>query len=367
MLLRVAVFIIRTDGGARFPAWFDGTVRKPPPTPSDQMPSANPPRPLSRRIRNLFGAVPYAEPVDLRGRKIIVSGASPGSIGFETARTLAAWGASVVITTRSDPQDTLKALRARLPAIGARAELAAHPLDLSRADSVARFAGWYGAEHGGQLDVLVNNAGVHLDLLSQWKEPHRSQDGFEIHWRTNYLGTSHLTHLLLPLLRATAQKSGEARVVNVVSMLHRKGSNAGLFDGPQPYNSWTAYGLSKLALVHATFELQRRYAAASATTSKVQAYCLHPGAVFTNIAGKGLAGNRVIESVRNALAPVERLFLLTPEEGAQTQVHCATRPQLAGGLYYEKCRMALPSKEAQDQRVGARLWDETDAWVKALG
>ena len=325
--------------------------------------SANPARPLSRRIRNLFAAAPYAEPVDLRGRKIIVTGATPGSIGFETARTLAAWGAAVVITTRSNPQDALQLLQARLAASGAPADVAAHALDLCRAECVAQFADWYGATYGGQLDVLVNNAGVHLDLLSQWKEPHRTQDGFEIHWRTNYLGTSQLTHRLLPLLQATAQKAGEARVVNVVSMLHHKGSNAGLFEGPQPYNSWTAYGLSKLALVHATFELQRRHAAAS----KVQAYCLHPGAVFTNIAARGLAGNRVIEGVRNALAPVEGFFLLTPEEGAQTQILCATKPQLTGGLYYEKCRMAWPSKEAQDRRAAARLWDETEAWVKRLG
>ncbi len=320
-------------------------------------------RPLSRRIRNLFAAAPYAEPVDLRGRKIIVTGASPGSIGFETARTLAAWGAAVAITTRSNPQGALQLLKARLAAGGTPADVSVHTLDLCRAESVAQFADWHGATHGGQLDVLVNNAGVHLDLLSQWKKPHRSEDGFEIHWRTNYLGTSQLTHLLLPLLQATAQKAGEARVVNVVSMLHHKGTNAGLFDAPQPYNSWNAYGLSKLALVHATFELQRRYAAAS----KVQAYCLHPGAVFTNIAAKGLAGNRVIESVRDALAPVEGFFLLTPEEGAQTQIHCATRPQLTGGLYYEKCRMAWPSKEAQDRQAAARLWDETEAWMKTLG
>ncbi len=328
------------------------------------MTSASPPpsqRPLSRRLRALFAAAPYAEPVDLRGRHFIVTGASPGSIGFETARILAGWGASITVTTRSNPQALRDALLAR--AAGTRPQVTAQALDLCQADSVARFVDWYRTTHGMRLDALINNAGVHLDLLSQWKEPQLSADGFEIHWRTNYLGTSHLTHLLLPLLQETARQSGEARVVNVVSMLHRKGTNAGLFEGPRPYNSWVAYGLSKLALVHATFEIQRRFAG----SSKVQAYCLHPGAVFTNIASKGLAGNRVVEAVRNGLAPLEDFFLLTPEEGAQTQIHCATAPELTGGLYYEKCRPAVPGVEALDAAMGARLFEETLAWVKTLG
>jgi NAD(P)-dependent dehydrogenase (short-subunit alcohol dehydrogenase family) len=204
---------------------------------------------------------------------------------------------------------------------------------------------------------------VHLDLLSQWKQPHLTEDGFEIHWRTNYLGTLHLTHRLLPLLQATAQTTGDARVVNVASMLHTRATNAMLFAPLQPYNSWTAYGRSKLALVHATFEMQRRYALAS----KVQAYCLHPGAVFTRIADKGLAGNPLIESLRRALSPVEAFFLLTPEEGAQTQIHCATQPGLAGGRYYEKCRPGAASPEAQDVQTAARLRNETEAWVRGLG
>jgi NAD(P)-dependent dehydrogenase (short-subunit alcohol dehydrogenase family) len=310
-------------------------------------------------IRARFVRAAYADPVDLTGKKIIVTGASPGSLGFETARTLASCGASVVITTRSNPDTVLEALRARLQYADARQRVHARVLDLSYSDSVASFVRWLVATHGDRLDVLINNAGIHLDLLSRWKEPRLTDDGFEIHWRTNYLGSAHLTHLLLPLLEKTGKTTGDARVVNVVSHLHKKGSNDDLFEVTRPYNSWAAYGNSKLALMHMTTELQRRYA----EKSRLQAYCLHPGSVFTRVADKGLEGTGVIENVRSALSPVEAFFLKTPAEGAQTQIHCATYPRLPGGLYYEDCRPAEASKDAEDTGVAARLWAETEAWV----
>jgi len=301
----------------------------------------------------------YAVPVDVTGKTIIVTGATSGSLGFETARTLASWGASVVVTTRSNPDAAAEALRARLQYADARRRVDAHTLDLAYSDSVASFARWFAGAHGDRLDVLINNAGIHLDLLSRWTEPQLTDDGFEIQWRTNYLGTAHLTHLLLPQLEKTGRATGDARIVNVVSHLYVKGSNEDLFERTRPYNSWAAYGNSKLALMHMTNELQRRYA----EESHVQAYCLHPGSVFTHVADKGLEGTGVIEKVRSALSPVEAFFLKTPEEGAQTQIHCATYPRLPGGLYYMDCRPAEASKDAEDAGVSARLWAETEAWV----
>jgi retinol dehydrogenase-12 len=297
--------------------------------------------------------------VELDGKIIIVTGASEGSLGSETARTLAQWGASVVVTSRANPEATAEALRTRLGDAGMGKRIDAHSLDLSDRKSVFDFVQWFVDTHGQKLDVLVNNAGVHLDLLSRWKEPHLSDDGFEIHWRTNYLGTAHLTHLLLPLLQESGRATGDARVVNVGSRLHRKGSNEDLFGRTRPYSSWSAYGNSKLALMHMTTELQRRYA----EKSHLQAYCLHPGSVFTKVADKGLAGTGWVEKLRNAFSPLEAFLLKTPEEGAQTQIHCATHPGLRGGLYYRECKPVPPSEDAEDVRVAARLWADTEAWL----
>lgn len=313
-------------------------------------------------LRRLLVSAPKATRVDLRGKTAIVTGTAIGSIGYETAKTLARWGARVVVTSRSNPERLAQNLREVLAGEGVAASISAHALDLAQAHSVAQFVDWYRSAQGDQLDLLINNAGIHLDLLSQWKAPHLSDDGYELHWRTNYLGTMHLTHLLLPLLRQAGHRTGDARIINVVSQLHSKGLNADLFGPSASYNSWVAYGTSKLALVHACKEIQRRHA----QDDHLQAYCLHPGAVYTNIADKGLSGNPVLESIRRAMAPIERFFLLTPEEGAQTQIHCATAPGLEGGHYYVKCSRAESSPASDDSAVAQRLWDQTSAWVQTL-
>jgi NAD(P)-dependent dehydrogenase (short-subunit alcohol dehydrogenase family) len=147
-----------------------------------------------------------------------------------------------------------------------------HRLDLTDRVSVAAFADWLAATQGTTLDVLGNNAGIHLDLRSEWTEPRLTADGHELHRRTNYLGTMHLTHLLLPAVTAAAGRTGDARVVTVAFKLHVRGRNEFLFRPLEPYHSWNAYGLSKLALVHASNQLAARYA-----DRGVRSYFLHPG------------------------------------------------------------------------------------------
>jgi NAD(P)-dependent dehydrogenase (short-subunit alcohol dehydrogenase family) len=310
--------------------------------------------------RHWLSRARFARPVDLRGRRAIITGTAPGSIGFETARLLAAWGADLSITSRSRPEQVASQLLASLEG-AAHGNVDAHALDLSKAASVDAFADWHRSTHREQLDLLVNNAGIHLDLLSQWKAPKLSADGHELHWRTNFLGTLHLTQRLLPSLCASGRARGGARIINLVSHLHTRGSNEDMFGLRRPYDSWQAYGNSKLALMHASAELQRRHAA----IDRVQAYSVHPGAVFTNIADGGLAGNPRLVRLRRRLASVERLFLLSPLEGAQTTLHCATHPDAVGGLYYHRCAPARASKHCADTEVSARLWQVASDWIKA--
>jgi len=272
------------------------------------------------------------------GQVAVVTGVGTGSLGEAIAGSLRDLGFRVLTSTRTCPTtaDT-------------------HAMELTSRESVTAFADWV-EESTDRLDVLVNNAGVHLDLRSAWHEPHLV-DGMEVHWRTNYLGTAQLTRRLVPLLLSTARQYGDARVVNVVSKLHARGRNDGLDGHLTPYDSWTAYGTSKLALVHEAREIERRYG-----DQGLHGYSVHPGSVSTNIADRGLETAPLLGRLRKLAAPLERRALKTPADGARTVVFCATSGEAEGGGYHRSSAPCPPSEDAQDEEAGRILWDNTSRW-----
>jgi NAD(P)-dependent dehydrogenase (short-subunit alcohol dehydrogenase family) len=199
-----------------------------------------------------------------------------------------------------------------------------------------------------RIDVLVNNAGVVLS------ERRVTVDGLEATFAVNHLGHFLLTELLLDRLKASAP----ARIVTVASTAH-KGARRGLdFDDLQSerhYRAMSVYSKSKLANIYFTTELARRLAGTGVTAN-----CLHPGTVAT---GYGRDGD-----ARGALALGLKLsapFFLSPEKGARTSVYVASAAELAEvtGRYFVRCRVATPSKSAQDQKAAQRLWGESEKLV----
>lgn len=272
-------------------------------------------------------------------RRAVVTGAGPGSIGEAVAARLADTGWEVVATTRSVPVEGHDW----------------HPLDLADRASVAAFAGWY-ADRADRLDLLVNSAGIHLDLGSRWAEP-QLLDGHEIHWRTNYLGTVDLTAALLPSLLTAADVTGDARVLHVVSQLHERGTVEALLGCPVGYDSWAAYGTSKLALVHHAASLVEQYG-----DRGLRAIPVHPGAVSTNIANRGLETRPVLRRLRNLARPLERRVLMTPAASARVLVELATDPATPSS-YHHKGHATDPSEAAQDLAARTELARTTSTWL----
>ena len=318
---------------------------------------------IARHLIQLCTRQPMATPVDMTGRHVIVTGASPNSLGFETARILARWGATVVATCVRNVPQMESSLKDELRKIGASGNnITAQRLDLCNPDSVNGFAAWYREKHRDKLHVLVNNAGIHRKTLTPRKEPLIAEDGREIHWRTNYLGAFHLTWALLPLLKRSGLESGDARVVNVSSGLHDRVGNEDLFTDIALCHSWDAYGLSKLAMIHMACEIERRFS----ESYNLHAVAVHPGVVMTNLTLPYAFRGRMGKAVHRISSALTSLVLLSPYAGAQTTVMCASTKSLQGGKYYERCGIAEPTAGSQDEAVSKRLWDQSEHWVRTL-
>jgi NAD(P)-dependent dehydrogenase (short-subunit alcohol dehydrogenase family) len=274
-----------------------------------------------------------------QGRLAVVTGANTG-LGFETARVLAARGASVVLAVR----DTEKGKRAAARIAGAApgADVMVQPLDLASLASIRAAAGELRARHP-RIDVLVNNAGV------MFTPRQTTRDGFELQFGTNHLGHFALTGLLLEQMLPVPG----SRVVTVSSLAHRIRArvNFGDLQSERSYRRVAAYSQSKLANLMFTYELQRRLSGAGATI----AAAAHPGLAATELA-------------RHTPAIAASLYPLVSQQaamGALPVLRAATDPGALGGQYYGPGgfsgtrgypKLARSSRQSHDTAIQRRLW-----------
>jgi NAD(P)-dependent dehydrogenase (short-subunit alcohol dehydrogenase family) len=269
-------------------------------------------------------------------RTAIVTGANSG-IGRAAARALAGAGAHVVLAVRDT--DKGEAAAATMPG-----ETEVRRLDLADLVSIREFAaGW-----GGDVSLLINNAGVMVPPLS------RTADGFELQFGTNHLGHFALTNLLLEDITD--------RVVTVSSTGHRIGTID--FDDlnweRRRYHAWRAYGQSKLANLLFTAELQRRLDDAG---SPVLATAAHPGYAATNLQFRsGRRSLDIISSIGN------RLLAQDEDGGALPTLYAATADIPGnsfagpGGFMEQRGAPKLVGRRhtARDAGVARRLWDVSE-------
>jgi NAD(P)-dependent dehydrogenase (short-subunit alcohol dehydrogenase family) len=273
---------------------------------------------------------------DMTGRTVILTGANSG-IGKAAAAALAAHNARVVLAVRNT--DKGQAAAAEMP--GATE---VRRLDLASLDSVRAFA----ADWTGEIDLLINNAGIMVPPYS------KTADGFEMQFGTNHLGHFALTNLLLEHVTG--------RVVTVSSTGHRFGTID--FDDlnweRKPYRAWRAYGQSKLANLLFTAELQRRLTVIGST---VRATAAHPGYAATNL--QFHSGSRVNDAVNTV---TNRLLAQDAEGGALPTLYAAVAEIPGnsfagpGGFMEQRGAPTLVnrSRAAWDMDVARRLWEVSE-------
>jgi retinol dehydrogenase 12 len=273
----------------------------------------------------------------MNGKICVVTGAT-GGIGLETARALAAAGATVVLHGR-DPERA-RAAAARVARDTGSPRVRPVFADFSQLTRVRALAEELDATLP-RLDVLVNNAGM--------MSPQRalSAEGYDLTFAVNHLAPFLLTNLLLPKLA----KSAPSRVVVVASAAHRRAT----LDFADLMNArvsglWPAYARSKLANILFTRALANRLAGEGVTANS-----LHPGLVRSHLFHDGPPW------MQGLMGVFGRLFMISARQGARTSVYLASAPELAGesGGYYARCQPATPSAAAQSDEDAERLWRES--------
>ena len=249
------------------------------------------------------------------GKVAVVTGGN-GGLGFETAKQLAAHGASVVIGARN--LEKAEAARSRIESTVPGAVIEVLPLDLSSLASIAAFAAAVKAAHS-QVDLLFNNAGV-----MAVKEG-TTADGFETQFGTNHLGHFALTMQLLPALLAAPA----ARVISTTSTARWR---AGKYDLSNPnmhgcYDPWDAYGLSKRANLQFAFELNRRLEDRGLT-----AYAADPGFSKTDLQAVSVQANDGF--MQRFWRDMTAIMGQSAAMGALPQLRAGTDPAAVGGTLY---------------------------------
>ncbi|MET0932761.1 MAG: SDR family NAD(P)-dependent oxidoreductase [Mycetocola sp.] len=262
-------------------------------------------------------------------RTVIVTGASDG-IGAVAARALRERGDQVVVVGRS-PEKT----RAVAESIGADSFVA----DFARLADVRKLAADL-LERYPRIDVLANNAGGILGSREI------TEDGNEKTFQVNHLAPFLLTNLLSQRLIESS-----ASVITTSSVANARFARFDIDDvqAENGYSENRAYGNAKLANILFTAELHNRF-----FDRGISAAAFHPGIVATSFA----TGSTSV--MRHLYRSVFKIFLISPEQGADTLVWLATTApgvDWVSGAYYDKRRIARANPQAYDTALAARLWD----------
>lgn len=192
-------------------------------------------------------------PFSLEGRVALITGGSRG-IGRQSALAFARQGADVVVTSRTLPD--LEAVAEEVRALGRKA--LAISVDVS--DSEQIFAAVERANKElGKIDILINNAGLHL--------VERFTDGTQEGWQ-RCLDINLLSHIAFcrAVLDGMIERQ-HGKIINVASDAGRAGSSG-----------QAVYGAAKGGIIAFTRNL-----AMELSRYKINVNCVSPGLINTDM------------------------------------------------------------------------------------
>jgi len=215
--------------------------------------------------------------------------------------------------------------------------------DFSRLDDVRQAAEIILADHP-RIDVLINNAGVHITRRTV------TGNGIETVFCVNHLASFLFTRLLLDRLI----ESAPARIIQVNSQGHRFGG-LDLEDlnwEKRRYRGLQGYGASKTAQLLTVWELADRLQGSGVTIN-----AMHPGEVRSNI---GMNNGLLYRWYQRYLL---WWVLKDPEISGNAIYYLAAAPEMAAvsGKFFNQTIEEKPAAHARDRSVGRQIWSISEA------
>jgi NAD(P)-dependent dehydrogenase (short-subunit alcohol dehydrogenase family) len=288
----------------------------------------------------------------MKDKIVAITGATSG-LGRATALQLAQKGASVVIIARSNTKanQVIKEIERK----GGKGQSIISDLSSMKDAKEAAVSITYAVK---RLDVLINNAGAHFPKYIETSE------GFESTLALNYLSPFLLTHHLMEQMEQTASEYGEARIINISSVMHKGPINwDDLNYKDTTYSSTSAYYQSKHLLTSFTYYLSRQLKETGITVN-----CIHPGFVKTALAQSDYP------FPMNIIVPIVGFFIgESPEQAADTPVWLALSNEVKGisgeYVHHRKAKKSWPP--TRDENAQKRLYNVTQGmlseWLTSRG
>lgn len=268
----------------------------------------------------------------------IITGATSG-VGYHAARRLAEGGSSLVLVCRNS--EKAEELRKELfQTYNAKAEIVL--ADFSRLSDVRKAAESILKKYQ-QIDVLINNAGLHRTTRIL------TEEGFETVFCVNHLASYLFTRLLLERML----KSAPARIIQVNSEGHRFGG-LDLNDltwSHRHYVGLQGYGASKVAQLLTVWEFADLLAGSGVTIN-----AMHPGAVRTNI---GMDNGPLYRWSQRLFV---RPLLAKANISGEAIFYLAAAPEMqnVSGKFFNRTVEESPMPHALDRELGKRVWQVSE-------
>lgn len=269
-------------------------------------------------------------------RVAVITGATSG-IGLVGACEIANAGFDLFLPCRN--LDKGESARQVIQAAAAESEVVLIHCEMSSLESV-RQCGEAINSAVDHVELLINNAGL-VNFSLQF-----SEDGIERTFAVNHLSHFLLTHLLMDKLKA----ADSARIVHTASEANYDGSAEFLSDinyENRRYRFFKCYGDSKLSNI-----LFNNKLASDCAKYGIVSNSFHPGRVATGI----WPNSRWYEKL--VFAPLMKLYLISPEQGAKPMLHLALSDEMAtrSGEFWFESKPKAPHRDALDEAAQEWLW-----------